>query len=121
MRGTSSAPRRRVLINDESSRWQPQYPTAYFQELLARPAQGAFTMPAAGRLRLTTVPGASDGWVGARLTGPTERVVTVPPMNPGGRHFIGVVEYDTRVEPNYPFVVELEVAYCEWQPIAVSC
>ena len=78
-------------------------------------------MPAAGRLCLTTVPGASDGWVGALLTGPTERTVTVPGMNPGGRHLIGWVEYGTRVEPKYPFVVVLEVAYCEWQPIAISC
>lgn len=113
---------RRVIVNDQSLPAHIlEYHAEHFRALLDKPARGAFTMPALGRLSLTTAIGASDGWIGATLTGPIERVITVPPMNPGGRRLIGLVEYGTRVEPNYPFVVELEVAYCEWQLISVSC
>ena len=94
MRGHITIPRR-IHIRKDSVWRDPSslYPITHFRELLDNPAQGAFIMPADGRLCLTTVPGASDGWLGARLTGPTERTVTVPPMNPGGRHLIGWVEY----------------------------
>src|SRR5690348_9746430 len=86
-----------------------------FAALIASPAEGAFTMPAGGRLRFVAPEGAVEGDTAAILVGPTTRTIKIGATSV----VIDWVERDVEVTPESGFGVDVHTGHGRWARIAL--
>jgi hypothetical protein len=91
-----------------------------FAALIANPATDEVVLPANGRLSVVSVAGCAAGTVAVTTVGVSDRSISTPELDAGGRHPIGYFERAVTVTIESGFELYLDQGLGRWVKIAES-